>query len=243
MSKFLRYEECPKCSSIGRDTKGDNLAVYADGSKHCFACKYHVFPKHYVRKEDEAIRTEDKAKLPYDFTREVPATALQWLLQYGLPWSYWKETIGYSPSEERLVFTVGTPLQFSIGRYVGNAEEKPRKWYVWGDAHKHCEVFGKGERLCVLVEDLISANKVAATQEDVVAIPLFGTNIFKDVLYFLLNDSLPVVLWLDKDQQLQVKKKALGLQNLLQREVYVVTTDKDPKALSANQIKEALCLT
>ena len=38
MAKFLRHEGCPKCNS------SDALAIYEDGSKHCFSavCDYHV---------------------------------------------------------------------------------------------------------------------------------------------------------------------------------------------------------
>jgi hypothetical protein len=37
MSRFLGYEACPKCRDRGGDRAGDNLALYADGGKHCFA--------------------------------------------------------------------------------------------------------------------------------------------------------------------------------------------------------------
>jgi len=43
----------------------------------------------------------------------------KWLLQYGLPLSYWQKHCGYSEKENRLVFTVGTPTRFSIGRLLG----------------------------------------------------------------------------------------------------------------------------
>lgn len=237
---FLNYEACPRCVGIGRDNRRDNLGRYSDGSLHCFSCGYHRFPKHYS--VPEVKPNVSKSLLPADFTREVPTKALQWLLQYGLPYQYWKESIGYSPRDERLVFTVSN--QFSIGRYVGaNIEtlaksKQPRKWYVWGDSHKHCEIVGDGT-VVVLVEDLISAHKVGQVAT---AIPLFGTRVHPCHLYFLLNDTRPVVLWLDKDQELQVRSRALQLESLINRPVKVITTDKDPKAISfqeiANKLKE-----
>lgn len=36
-------EQCPSCADQGGDAKGDNLARYADGHAHCFACDYHEF--------------------------------------------------------------------------------------------------------------------------------------------------------------------------------------------------------
>lgn len=187
---------------------------------------------------------ESKSLLPADFTREVPATAWQWLLQYGIPWHHWKESCGYSPKEQRLVFRVESEgqLQFSIGRYVGGRSEghEPRKWYVWGDCHKHCHVLRQPDAngsSVVLVEDLISAHKVAFSTT---AVPLFGTKIHPCHMYYLQNSNENVVLWLDKDQELNVKKQAVQLAALIGREVKVVTTDNDPKLLSNEQIKTAI---
>lgn len=280
MARIVAYEPCPRCRENYRDTRGDNLAVYEDGGKHCFACKYHEFPKHYVpRKEVENV---PKSLRPTDFTREVPTEALKWLLQYGLPWSYWKESIGYSPKERRLVFSVGQPLAFSIGRFVGDSHEyiegkdedssaalqsmwgnsvhgtsryrqgnhnsdnpqRPRKWFVWGDCHKHTEVvvprggseYGSGDSI-VLVEDLISAHKIGQVTT---SIPLFGTKIHPCHLYYLINERKPVVLWLDKDQELNVKKQAWQLESVINRPVKVVITEQDPKKLSYEEIKNIL---
>ena len=187
---------------------------------------------------EEAELSGPKSVLPADFTREVPATAWQWVLQYGIPWHHWKESCGYSPKEERLVFRVGE--QFSIGRYVGNHPESNRKWYVWGDCHKHCEVLRQPEATgssVVLVEDLISANKVSFVTT---SIPLFGTKIHPCHLYYLQNSNENIVLWLDKDQELNVKKQSSRLAALLGRNVKIIVTDNDPKLLSNEQIKEQL---
>ena len=39
-SKVISTEACPECRRNGNDTKGDNLAVYDDGHKYCYACNY-----------------------------------------------------------------------------------------------------------------------------------------------------------------------------------------------------------
>ena len=41
-SKAVSKEPCPVCQSNGRDTTGDNLVVFSDGHKHCFACNNHI---------------------------------------------------------------------------------------------------------------------------------------------------------------------------------------------------------
>ena len=240
MSKVVQFVPCPRCQANGRDTRGDNLAIYYDDSKHCFACGFHTFPKHYVGLH-EPIPKQIKRLLPNDWQREVPRHALQWLLQWELPYSYWKENIGYSPKEERLVFRVGSPqLAFSIGRYlpVGEPTERPRKWYVWGNPDRHCEVIGaRPDGAIILVEDLISAHKVGQVSE---CIPLFGTVVHNAVLYYLMNSSKPVKFWLDKDQESPVKKKAVQLQSLIDRPVDIIVTDKDPKCLDLKKIQSIL---
>ena len=35
-------EQCPKCASMGNDNSGDNLVIYSDGHKYCFACQHYV---------------------------------------------------------------------------------------------------------------------------------------------------------------------------------------------------------
>lgn len=257
--------------------------MWEDNSKHCFACGYHVFPKTYSIKE---VNYGPKSLLPFDFTREVPGHAWKWLLQWGLGINYWKESAGYSPSQQRLILRVGdttltegrllrcgTPLAFSLGRYLPKENEPsssvsspampdavrdfllrqrgksfmvrnsaPAKWLSYGDCHRHAEVIGETQGdssiPVVLVEDLISGHKVAAS--GYTSIPLFGTKVHPPVLYYLLNCSNPVVLWLDKDQEGNVKREAIRLQALINRPVALVTTDKDPKALSIEEIKKAL---
>lgn len=231
----LRYEPCPNCVLNGRDRAGDNFVVYPDDSAHCFSCANHRFPSFSTRFNlNKRELNVPKALLPGDFTREVPGYALKWLLQWGIPYTYWKEYLGFSPKEDRLIFCVGSPTAFSIGRYVGTSKDQPRKWYVWGDPHKHCESIGEGETI-VLVEDLISAHKVALS--GVNAVPLFGTQVHKAVLYYLLNSNKPIVMWLDKDQQGPVKQKALHLGSLLGYPVKTLVTDNDPKTYSIEEIK------
>lgn len=274
MSKVIGYEPCPRCRSSGRDTRGDNLVVYKDDSAHCFSCQYHRNSSVRHLFEPQELNNVPKSLLPSSFTREVPVRAWQWLLQYGLPYSYWKHRCGFAPSESRLVFTVGEPLAFSIGRLipeVAGHEGRPtlgsnegtklpstdrvqvdvrqgtrsvvsavnqgRKWFVWGDSHKHCEVItpdsGPGKTV-VLVEDIVSAHKVGQVTT---AIPLFGTVVHPCHLYYLMQQDKPITLWLDKDQEQNVQKTALRLQSLVSVPVNIVITDDDPKAQPFEMIR------
>lgn len=238
--RFHHYEACPRCRDNGRDTRGDNLGVFIDGSYFCFACAYRrdgsVFRRFLQSTNQDGGRVNEREKslLPTDFSRDIPKEAWQWLLQYGLPYTYWKDQVGYSAQDHRLVFRVGNPLQFAIGRYFGT--EGRRKWYIWGDPKEHCEVVGTGA-VVALVEDLISAHKIG---QAAVGIPLFGTNVHPVHIYYLRSVDKRIVLWLDKDQNHSVRSKALRLSSLIGRAVDVVVTDNDPKALPVESIREYL---
>ncbi len=246
---FDHYEPCPRCTKRGRDSRGDNLAVYRDGGAHCFSCGLHKFPKHYTRPTKEV---NVPTVLPTNVSREIPARAWEWLLQYGLPMSYWKPHVWWREEDSRLVFTVGEPVQFSLGRHIPMAVAEgrsfpigkpdshfPRKWFVWGNCHKTPHVFGdyRTSKEVVLVEDLISAHKIGTVGT---AISLFGTRIFDSVVPALRHIRLPVVLWLDKDQEGTLQRKCQWLAALTNLPVRYVVTDKDPKELPIVKILDKL---
>lgn len=51
-SKAIDKEPCPECRKQGGDNSGDNLVIYDDGHKHCFACGYHLNKNKEERFED-----------------------------------------------------------------------------------------------------------------------------------------------------------------------------------------------
>lgn len=246
MSRFLHYEPCERCREKGKDSRGDNLAVYGDGGAHCFSCGMHRHPPSSSRWAPPRIEEQDnkiKRILPDDFTRDIPARYWEWLLQYGLPYDYWKELVGYSETFQRMVFRVGEPLIFSIGRYEKSVfmeglpvKGSTRKWHVWGDAHKHVERIGKETGMITLVEDLISAHKVGQVSE---CIPLFGTRISPSVLYYLRQKD-NIKLWLDLDQLDTMPRVCSNLELLTGVKCEYISTKKDPKDYSLGDISSII---
>jgi twinkle protein len=59
MSVCTHHEPCPQCRGQGRDRKGDNLAVYDDGHKYCFACGYWEGDKPMTENKIEPIDDSD----------------------------------------------------------------------------------------------------------------------------------------------------------------------------------------
>jgi hypothetical protein len=245
MARFVKYVPCPKCRDKGRDNRGDNCAVYSDGSSHCFSCGFHQFPKHYTPPTKKEIRSGSESMLPTDFSREVPARAWQWLLQWGLPYSYWQDKVGWSEKDQRLVFT---EPGFSIGRWIPDElalaagierGRTPRKWFVWGNCHQSPIVRGSYSEAkeIALVEDCVSAHKVSQVAP---CISLYGTSFFSGLFPCLRHIKLPVVLWLDKDQEGTMARKAASLSMLTGLGVRYVVTNDDPKALTLEQIRSTL---
>lgn len=241
---FSHYEPCEKCRERGKDSHGDNLAVYRDGGGHCFSCGFHRHPNSSSRWSVKVpVELEAKAKriLPDDFTRDVPARCWQWLLQYGLPYDYWKDIVGWSEKYQRLVFRVGDPLRFSIGRLseiegdsvLRAGMGSQRKWHVWGDSHVSVECLGESGSI-ILVEDWISAHKVYQSRNQVVC--LFGTRIYPIHIEYLRKENKDIILWLDNDQLDTMPKKCSNLEVLTGCKVNYINSTKDPKEYNANQI-------
>lgn len=226
---------CPKCQKMGRDTRGDNLVWFDEQNAHCYACGHHVWPKFY-KPVKKGVRHGSKV-LPADFTKEVPAIAWKWLLQYGLPIKYWKPYVGYSEHDSRLVLTCGDPVVFSIGRDLTG--ESKAKWLAYGDTHSVGISYGdvSSAKQVVLVEDLISAHKVA---QHTLTVPIFGTHIHPCHYKLLKYFGLPVVLWLDQDQDQYNVKRCSDINLFTGLPCRSITTDKDPKELSLDYIKEIL---
>lgn len=52
-SRVVFDEPCPQCRERGRDSKGDHLMVFSDGSKHCNRCGYHVAKDRHISTTDD----------------------------------------------------------------------------------------------------------------------------------------------------------------------------------------------
>jgi len=251
MGRVVQRTICPKCRENGGDSRGDNLHLYDDGGYHCFACGYHRGSKFYNPVKEDYHH--GSTVLPSDFSKDVPAVAWKWLLQYGLPMDYWRPHIGYSEKDSRLVFTAGDPVCFSIGRYIENGngsaslrrrgepslERTPAKWFVWGDSHQTAVCYGEQDngRKVVIVEDIISAHKVGRAE---IAVPIFGTVVHPCHYNLLKHIGLPIVLWLDQDQGPYIRKKAAQISIYTGLPVEIVSTRKDPKEIPVETIRELL---
>ena len=59
-SVVLEKVRCPNCVKEGGDNSGDNLVIYENGGKHCFACNFTVPSEDYREEVEQIFEHEDK---------------------------------------------------------------------------------------------------------------------------------------------------------------------------------------
>ena len=64
-STIEKREQCPQCLKNGNDNSGDNLIIYSNGGKHCFACDYTILSEDYREETDTDIIYEHEDKLVF----------------------------------------------------------------------------------------------------------------------------------------------------------------------------------
>lgn len=241
MNAFLRHEECPNCGSR------NNLGVWEDGHKWCFGCGFYIpgykgMSRQDIRqqlKQKENNKNGNSVYLPNDFSSILPESPLTWLRKYGITdHEILQNKFGWSQNHERLIFPcfdLYGNLVIYQGRYFGNSSETPR-YSTRGQVESCYHILGGHSNTIVLVEDVISAIKVARVQQ---AMPLFGSQISLDRIK-KLSDLVPkLVIWLDADKAryaVQSKMKASPFFD----EVACVITLKDPKEYSTREIQAFL---
>jgi hypothetical protein len=237
----LRHERCPGCAKLGRDTKGDNLAVYSDGHTHCFGCGYHTHGDAittYKNKQQAIEVKHPTVNLPEDVEYSYPIQALNWMKQYGFNRNnLLGHNILWSESTQLLIFPYyHNGLLFAWqGRYFGPKTDHP-KWLTYGKVHEYDYILNPENERIILVEDIVSAIKLSRYES---VLPLFGSYISAKRLGQLSRFYPTIIIWLDPDKQ----KEALQFQKIALQycaNVYVVIADKDPKELEYKQLEEIL---
>lgn len=227
MGTFLRHEPCPKCGSK------DNLARYEDNSAYCFGCGYVENPNKYTPSVEKG--PERQVKLPLDTTNQLGSEALEWLAKYDINQS---ERIKYrflwSPEKKQLIFPLFDKSQELLAYQARNFSESSKsKYFTQGKIHEMLYFCGKQAPALILVEDLISAIKIARIGW---AMPLFGSEASTPLLMRLKDHCRSVIVWLDSDKwknshDIVKRSQSIGLPAMS------VFTNLDPKEYSDEKIK------
>lgn len=236
MSKLLSTSRCPKCESRGQDRRGDNLAEYADGW-HCFSCGYRK-PK---RSLSNLKRLEAFSEVrPCDgitLEKKLPLDALKWLSAYDLTFNE-MENFRYANKRVKNGYEIQCNLLVLIHSdtywLARNLDNIGLRYLSSGD--KPFLIYGNNPDVVVIVEDVISAIKVARVASSV---PMLGSS-FKLHYGDELKRFGKVVLWGDRDKAIDNCKQARKLSEVLGKPVHNVITEKDPKYFTTEQISNII---
>ena len=228
MSNFVKHMPCPQCGSK------DNLAEY-DDHYYCFGCKYNKRKNdvHSLRKRLNKTKSDEGDVEMLSNFGEIPQRAMKWLLSYGITQEEIDEYgIKWSPEQQLLI------LIEKAKYWQGRCFKPDSKLKYLSSGSKPSSVYGTGDTL-VLVEDVLSAMKIARLRGEYCAMPLLGSSLSYDTEQKLKDLSENVYVWLDRDKAVNAIRIKRGL---LQKgfNSRVVITEKDPKEYSKDEIKKYL---
>lgn len=262
MSDFLKHEPCPNCGPL-QDGSGNNLGVYTDGHKWCFACGFYV-PSTGVQNLDEVRESFKKRRtqngiacnLPHDFTTVIPQEPLDWLRQYGITnEEIYKHKFGWSQTFNRLIFpfydSYGNLLMYQGRWFPTNMERvtnvKRSKYHTEGRPEKIDAYFGDIDQttgctdceggLVVVVEDVVSALKIARICP---ALPLFGSELSLDRIMRLAGRFESLLIWLDHDKASYQAKCEIKARPYF-KNVSSIFTTHDPKVFTTEELRKTIC--
>lgn len=227
MGVFVKHESCPNCGSK------DNLARYDDNSAYCFGCKYTENNTKFIPKIDDNV--EQIIKIPTDSTTQLGNKAIKWLDKYEITK---EECVRYrmlwSEEREQLIFPIYGANNDLIAWQARNFKDNAKsKYFSQGKIHDILYLCGNKRSPVIVVEDLISAIKIARISS---AMPLFGSEASTSLLMRLKTHAESIIVWLDSDkwknsQDIVNRARSIGLTSL------AVYSTLDPKEYNTEKIK------
>lgn len=248
MSRFLKHIGCSRCGS------SDANAVYEDGSQFCFSCRKPTSSKvsGYVASSLRPDAEEEtKVVLPSDVTQNYPEHAVAWCNKYDITVEQMlQNNMVYSKWKDQLIFTWYDDSNKLLAYQARNLNpvSKAKRYYTCGDVNSLLPIYhcrhplpdGVNSRRLVLVEDCLSAIKVAHTEAlGADAMPLLGSGISRTKLTRLRPFYDVLDVFLDPDmwhKSLNIVKQA----QLLGFKARPISAFDDPKALSYYELQEIL---
>lgn len=176
--------------------------------------------------------TEEKTVMTLDNIKELPRNAMNWLLSYGISQEEIdKYGIKWNVKQEMLV------LLETANYWQARTFDKVRAKYM-SQGSKPLTIYGTGDTI-VIVEDIISAMKIARLHEEYCACPVLGSSLSYEMENQIVERFKKSAVWLDRDKAsnaLRISRK-LKQRGITSR---VIVTDDDPKEYSKGEIREWL---
>jgi hypothetical protein len=216
-------EQCPECHIPG---KRKTLARYEDGHGYCFYCSYYEkgdFVKMMTNKEEH----QGFKPIPRDASTTVIGAGMEWLRQYELTRvDVLYNDIMWSESNQLLIFPFKADEVLLAWQARDFKPDAKSKWFSQGNLRDIFHILGNhSEREIVLVEDIVSAIKVARYKN---AMCLFGSSPPDDVLARVKTFYDKAYVWLDADAQDKAMKACKRLEMMGVKATPFFTT-RDPK--------------
>lgn len=245
MGKFVRHSPCPACGSR------DNLALYADGSGHCFGCGFNVKPSvsPFVTEVNESTfrdRTpqDGAGLLPEDAGTVYSDGSIRWAESFGVSVSdLLQRKVSYSKSQDRLFFNFFDAEGNRIFSQARNFNPMAKsKYWTLGKAEDVLPIYyAKGTSVdesgkLVITEDCLSAIKIARQSD---AMPALSSDLSLTKLKRLARLYGAFLVWLDGDMFHKSQRICRRLQ-LLGCEAQPVYTPLDPKCYDDATIRNVL---
>ena len=231
MSHFIKHERCPKCSAMGQDRSGNNLAVYSDSHKHCFACGFYVRGDIVEKYKQSLIKKEEHVHSFFNRSNSFDSKGLVYLKKYGLTDkeihdNYFWDSNGF------LVFD-GEKYQ-NARNFTGNGVKYISRGLIRGNERIFLR---NAQNECVVVaEDAISAIKIARQYNSV---PIHNSIIPLELILRLSKRFKTLFIWLDRDKAKESFKEAKKAEVYFDK-VRIIWSEKDPKEYSDTEIKNYL---
>lgn len=161
-----------------------------------------------------------EVKLPSDFTmdsKDFPVRLRSYLHKCGVKDHVVRSYgMGWSPSWERFVMPVyrGSEIDAFQARYFGT-EDHPKyitRYKTSGDLWQNFPArSATDDKLCVIVEDMLSAVRVANSYN---AVCLYGTEMGDKCAEYVAKNYERAIIWTDYDS-FMVRKKGIAIRNRL----------------------------
>ncbi len=256
MSKLLESKmPCPWCPS------SDGYHEY-ETNFHCFSChKSKAKPKEensrslFIDKDVvSGVMHTGRISLPKTVTKDFPKEAMKWLLEAGITKALIDQyDIHYVENEIVPIPNTNRSVQLSkriILPYITSGEVKfyqarslnicePRKYITIGpkSAYRTGPTSWVPDRVVVVVEDILSAIRVAEVTE---AVALIGTSLDDETALHLANYK-EVKVWMDNDAPgIAASNKIVKKLKLYCKKVVQIKHNKDTKRCFQKELEQML---
>jgi len=256
-SRFVKHGPCESCGSK------DNVAWYSNGTGYCFGCRRFYLQtdqrellalRHDTSSVDErstgqqAERHRDGGVRPPpdDMCTLYRPDIVSWFKVYNLSViDLLKYNVYWSSSREQVIYVFYGESKDDIilwqARNFRNGVAKAHRFFTTGVPNETVAAYYPdetgGEKTAIIVEDCVSAIKVA--KAGFVGVPAFGSGFSDGKLKRLCGMFDQLVFWLDYDKYKESQTLARKA-GMLGANVRTNLTVEDPKYFTCDDIKDLI---